>query len=112
MIRHEPEVPNIPPSPPLMKEVDPSSTYGTLPEYGPDGTGPLQHVLSQFHDYISSNPQYWLYYPGEYTFHEPTSTRHIRYGMPNIPNLGLVPHVEPVGDLGTVPWGTSIPFHV
>ena len=31
--------------------------------------------------------------------------------MPNITNPGPTPHVEPVGDPGTVPGGTSTPFH-
>ena len=48
---------------------------------------------------------------GEETRHEPTHTRHIRYGMPDILNPGPAPHVELVGDPGTTPGGTSIPFH-
>ena len=112
MSRHEPEVPKLPPSPPPVVEFDPLSTYGTPLESGPDGTGPSQNDLSQFHDYISSDPRYWLYYPGEETHHEPTITGHIRYGMPDILDLGLVPHVEPVGDPSATHGGTSIPFHM
>ena len=112
MSHHEPEALELPPSPPPMMEVDPSSTYGTPPKSGPDGTGPSQHDLSQFPDYISSDPRYWLYYPGEETRHEPTSTGHIRYGMPDIPDPGLAPHVELVGDPSTTSGGNSTPFHV
>ena len=32
--------------------------------------------------------------------------------MPDIPNIGLAPHVELVGDPGTLLGGTSIPLHV
>ena len=111
MSHHGSEVPELPPSPPPGMEVEPSSIYGTPPESGPYGAGPSQEYISQFHDYISSNLRYWLYYMGEETCHEPTSTSHIRYGMPDIPNPSPVLHVEPVGDPGTMPGGTSIPFH-
>ena len=111
MSHHGFEVPELPPSPPPTMKVEPSSIYGTPLESGPYGVGPSREDISQFHDYISSNPWYWLYYPGEETRHAPTSTVHIRYGMPDIPDLGLVPHVEPVGNLGTTLGGTSIPFH-
>ena len=73
---------------------------------------PSQEDLSQFHDYISFDPRYWLYHPGQATHHAPTSTSHIRYGMPDIPKTDPTPNVELVGDPGTGRWGTSIPFHV
>ena len=112
IIHHGSEVPELPPSPPPVVEIETSSTYGTLHEFGPYGDGPSQEYLSQFHDYISSDPRYWLYYPGEETHHAPTSTGHIRYGMPDILDTGPTPHAESVGDPGTMHGGTSIPFHV
>ena len=69
MSHHGSEVPDLPPSPPPLAEVEPSSTYGTPPESGPYGFGPSQDDLSQFPDYISSDPRYWLYYSGEETRH-------------------------------------------
>ena len=56
MSHHGSEVLDLPPSSPSMMEVEPSSIYGTSSESGPYGVGPSQKYLSQFHDYISSNP--------------------------------------------------------
>ena len=58
MKHHEPKIPELPPSPPPAAEVDPSSTYGTPPDSGPDGTGPLHDDLSLYPYYISSDAQY------------------------------------------------------
>ena len=35
---------------------------------------------------------YWL--PGDETHYEPTSTSHVRYGMPDIPAHNMTHHVE------------------
>ena len=46
------------------------------------------------------------------THHAPTSTSTIRYGMPDVPETGLAPHVRSGVDPGAAPKGNSIPFHV
>ena len=40
MSHHGFDFPELPPSPPLVVEVEPSSTYGTFLESGPYGVGP------------------------------------------------------------------------
>ena len=57
---HGSEVSKHPPSLPPVVEVEPSRTYGTPPDSGPYGTGSSQDYLSQFPNYISSDPWYWL----------------------------------------------------
>ena len=53
--------------------------------------------------------RYW--FSGDETDHEPTSTHHVCYGMPDIPTHNLAHHVESEVEPSTTPGGTPIPFH-
>ena len=44
------------------------------------------------------------------TYHEPTSTSHVSYGMPDIPAHDLEHHAESEIEPNTTPRGTPIPF--
>ena len=75
-------------------EYDPSPKIPSQSSYDPSFTG----------------HRYW--FPGDETHYEPTSTSHVRYGMPNIPAPDLVHNVESKVKASTMPGGTPIPFHV
>ena len=48
---------------------------------------------------------------GDETHYEPTSTSHVRYGMPDIIAPNPTHHVESKFEPSTMPRGTPIPFH-
>ena len=66
-------------------------------------------------DFWVNNPsftgcRYW--FPGDKTHHEPTSTSHVSYGMPDIPVHDPMHHAESEIEPSTKPGGTPIPFYV
>ena len=62
------------------------------------------------HDPSFIGHRYWFL--GNETHYEPTSTSHVRYGMPDIIASDPARHVESEINPSTTPWGTPIPFHV
>ena len=80
-------------------EEDPTPVYDPSPKI-PSQSG---------YDPSFTGHRYWLL--GDKTHHEPTSTRCIHYGMPDIPAHNPAHHamseIEPI----TIPRGTPIPFH-
>ena len=111
MSDHEPEIPEIPYLPPLIWEVELSSTYGTSVGSSPSMAGTLPDDPSQFSGYMHANRQYWSCSLNHETHHAPTGTSTSRHGMPNIPETGPASHVGSGVDPGAAPGGTSIPFH-
>ena len=66
------------------------------------------HILGMIpHSQVTS-----IGFSGDETHHEPTSTSHVRYGMPDIPTHDLAHHVESEVEPSTMPGGTPIPFHM
>ena len=96
---HEDEIPEMSSPPHEVGDEDPTPIYDPSPEI-PSHSG-----------YDPSFTGHWYWFLGNETHYEPTSTSHVRYGMPDIPEPDLTYHAESKVDPGTMPRGTSIPFH-
>ena len=96
---HEDEIPLISSPPHEVGDEDP------IPIYDPS----LEIPSHSGYDPSFIGHRYW--FSGDETDHEPTSTRHVCYGMPDIPAHDLTHHAESKVEPSTMPRGTPIPFH-
>ena len=108
----ETEILEIPDIPHLVWEDNASSTYETPlgSDHSMAGTSPDDP--SQFLGYMHAHHRYWSHSLNHETHHAPTRTITIRYGMPDLTEIGPAPHVGSGVDPSVMPGGTSIPFHV
>ena len=108
MSDHEPKISNIPYLPSPIWETEPSSTYQDSmgSDHSMAGTSPDDP--SQFLGYMYARHRYWLRSPNRETHHAPTSTSTIMYGMLELPETSLAPHigsgVDPSVVLGDLPF--------
>ena len=79
---HEDEIPKMYYPPHEVGDEDPTPIYDPSLEI-PSHSG---------YDPSFTGHQYW--FPGDETHHEPTSTNHVSYGMPDIPAHDPTHHVE------------------
>ena len=97
---HEDDIPEMSSPPHEVGEEYPTSTYDA----------PHEHPSLSGYDPSFIGCRYWL--PDDETHHEPISTIHVRYDMPDIPTPDPTYHAELELEPSTMPRGTPIPFHV
>ena len=96
---HEDEIPEMSSLPHDVGEEDPTLIYDPSLEI-PSHSG---------YDPSFTVRRYW--FPGDETRHEPISTSHVHYGMPDIPAHDPTHHTELEIEPSTTPGGNAIPFH-